>query len=206
MPDLEALELAAAAAEVCGHDLDLEGSVIEARTAFGLRQGLDYPYAFAQVTTFLQRQGRLPDCYMTKSEARDLGWKSSGRTIDDIDPDGAVGGDTFGNREGLPSRPANSYAVADLDYVEGYREAPRGSSTTAAAPAKGDLGHGQSLRQLHRYSRWPNDTRCIALADALTRVAKSAKKVSAAGSVNAALDFLCRRWLTFRLHAPLELL
>ena len=33
-----------------------------------------------------------------------------------------------------------------------------------------------------------------------------AKKVSAAGSVNAALDFLCRRWLTFRLHAPLELL
>jgi len=45
-----------------------------------------------------------------------------------------------------------------------------------------------------------------ALVNALTRVAKSAKKVSAAGSVNAALDFLCRRWLTFRLHAPLELL
>ena len=126
VPDLEALEQAAAEAEVCGHDLDLEGSLVEARTAFGLRQGLDYPYAFAQVTTFLQRQGRLPDCYMTKSEARDLGWKSSGRTIDDIDPDGAVGGDTFGNREGLlPSRPANSHAVADLDYVEGYRGAAR---------------------------------------------------------------------------------
>ena len=43
-------------------------------------------------------------------------------SIDDIDPDGAVGGDTFGNREGLlPNRPANSYAVADLDYVEGYQ-------------------------------------------------------------------------------------
>ena len=126
VPDLKALEQAAAEAEVCGHDLDLEGSLVEARTAFGLRQGLDYPYAFAQVTTFLQRQGRLPDCYMTKSEARDLGWKSSGRTIDDIDPDGAVGGDTFGNREGLlPNRPANSYAVADLDYVEGYRGAAR---------------------------------------------------------------------------------
>ena len=115
------LEQAAAEAEVCGHDLDLEGALVEARTAFGLRQGLDYPYAFAQVTTFLQQTGRLPDCYMTKAQARDLGWKSSGRTIDDIDPDGAVGGDTFGNREGLlPTRPANSYAVADLDYVEGY--------------------------------------------------------------------------------------
>ena len=40
--------------------------------------------------------------------------------------DGAVDGDTFGNREGLlPNRPANSYAVADLDYVEGYRGAAR---------------------------------------------------------------------------------
>ena len=63
---------------------------------------------------------------MTKAQARDLGWKSSGRTIDDIDPDGAVGGDTFGKREGLlPTRPANSYTVADLDYVEGYRGAAR---------------------------------------------------------------------------------
>ena len=125
-PDLEALEQAAAEAEVCGHDLDLEGALVEARIAFGLQQGLTYPYAFAQVTTFLQQRGRLPDCYMTKAQARDLGWKSSGRTIDDIDPDGAVGGDTFGNREGLlPTRPANSYAVADLDYVEGYRGAAR---------------------------------------------------------------------------------
>jgi len=52
----------------------------------------------------------------------------------------------------------------------------------------------------------PGSALADALANALARVAKSAKKVSAAGSVNAALDFLCRRWLTFRLHAPLELL
>ena len=28
-------------------------------------------------------------------------------------------------RSGHPTRPANSYAVADLDYVEGYRGAAR---------------------------------------------------------------------------------
>ena len=124
--DLTRFEEAAAAAEVCGHDLEIGGPVVEARTAFGLAQGLDFPYAFAQVTTFLQREGRLPDCYMTKAQARDLGWKSSGQTIDEIDPDGAVGGDIFGNREGLlPARPANSYAVADLDYVQGFRGAAR---------------------------------------------------------------------------------
>ena len=74
--DLAALEQAAAEAEVCGHDLDLEGALVAARTAFGLQQGLTYPYTFAQVTTFLQQTGRLPDCYMTKAQARDMGWKS----------------------------------------------------------------------------------------------------------------------------------
>ena len=94
--------------------------------AFGEAQGLRFPYAFAQVTTYLWLIGELPDCYMTKAQARDLGWKTLGRTIGDIDPNGAVGGDTFGNREGLlPTRPLNSYAVADLDYVDGYRGAAR---------------------------------------------------------------------------------
>ena len=58
--DLAALEQAAAEAEVCGHDLDLEGALVAARTAFGLQQGLDYPYTFAQVTTFLQQTGGCP--------------------------------------------------------------------------------------------------------------------------------------------------
>ncbi|MGB1148350.1 MAG: ribonuclease domain-containing protein [Alphaproteobacteria bacterium] len=122
--DLEQYQQQEASAQVCGHDLGLDGPEVETLVAFGDEQGLRYPYAFAQVTAYLWLIGELPDCYMTKSVASGKGWKNSGTTVDDIDEDGAIGGDTFGNREGLlPNRPRGRYAEADLDYVRGNRGA-----------------------------------------------------------------------------------
>lgn len=124
--DLEQYQQQEASAQVCGHDLGLDGPEVETLVAFGDEQGLRYPYAFAQVTAYLWLIGELPDCYMTKSVASGKGWKNSGTTVDDIDEDGAIGGDTFGNREGLlPNRPRGRYAEADLDYVRGNRGAAR---------------------------------------------------------------------------------
>lgn len=124
--DLETYKQREASAQVCGFDLDLDGPEVETLVAFGEDQGLRFPYAFAQVTAYLWLIGALPDCYMKKSEARGQGWKSAGTTVDDIDVSGAIGGDTFGNREGrLPQRPRDRYAEADLDYVRGNRGAAR---------------------------------------------------------------------------------
>lgn len=124
--DLDQYQQQEAAAQVCGHDLGLDGPEVERLLAFGEAQGLRFPYAFAQVTTYLWLIGELPDCYMTKSVARGKGWKNAGTTVDDIDRGGAIGGDTFGNREGrLPQRPRGRYVEADLDYVRGNRGAAR---------------------------------------------------------------------------------
>ena len=124
--DLDSYRQQEASAPVCGFDPDLDGPEVEALVAFGEEQGLRFPYAFSQVTAYLWLIGELPECYMTKSVARGQGWKSAGTTVDDIDADGAIGGDTFGNREGrLPQRPRDRYAEADLDYVRGNRGAAR---------------------------------------------------------------------------------
>lgn len=124
--DLTAYKQREASAQVCGHDLDLDGPEVEKLVAFGEEQGLRFPYAFSQVTAYLWLIGELPECYMTKSVARGKGWKNAGTTVDDIDISGAIGGDTFGNREGrLPQRPRNRYVEADLDYVRGNRGAAR---------------------------------------------------------------------------------
>ena len=124
--DLENYQQREASSKVCGYDLGLDGPEVETLVAFGEEQGVRFPYAFAQVTAYLWLIGELPDCYMTKSVARGQGWKSARTTVDDINIDGAIGGDTFGNREGrLPQRPRNRYAEADLDYVRGNRGAAR---------------------------------------------------------------------------------
>lgn len=63
--------------------------------------------------------GRLPDCYLTKREAAERGWRP-GADLWRVAPGHAIGGDNFGNREGrLPAR--NRYVEADLDYAGGRR-------------------------------------------------------------------------------------
>ena len=51
------------------------------------------------VALYLHTYGELPDNFMTKSEARQLGWSGGG--LEDYAPGMCIGGDTFGNREGL---------------------------------------------------------------------------------------------------------
>lgn len=48
---------------------------------------------------YLDRYGVLPDNYITKDEARALGWE--GGSVENYLDGAAIGGDRFGNREGL---------------------------------------------------------------------------------------------------------
>ena len=68
------------------------------------------------VAAYLTVYGHLPDNYLTKSEARDLGW--TGGSVEQYAPGCAIGGDRFGNREGLlPEAPGRTYYECDIDTI-----------------------------------------------------------------------------------------
>ncbi len=85
-------------------ELDDTGDIIEGQ----------YYYSKEDVSKYLYLFGKLPDNYITKSEAKDIGWSTD-------DPDLVIGGDKFGNREGkLPKAKGRTYYEADIRA--GYTE------------------------------------------------------------------------------------
>ena len=74
------------------------------------------------VSLYLYTFDHLPENYITKKEARDLGW--SGGSVEKYAPGCAIGGDTFGNREGV--LPDGKYHECDIDTIgENSRGAKR---------------------------------------------------------------------------------
>ena len=68
------------------------------------------------VSLYLHLYDHLPSNYITKNEARDLGW--SGGSVEVYAPGCAIGGDRFGNREGLlPSEKGRTYYECDIDTI-----------------------------------------------------------------------------------------
>jgi hypothetical protein len=73
-----------------------------------------YYYDLENVVLYLHYYGQLPDNYITKDEARSLGWQ--GGTPERFLEGSAIGGDRFGNREGiLPKAGGRSYTECDLN-------------------------------------------------------------------------------------------
>lgn len=74
------------------------------------------------VALYLHTYGELPDNFITKNEARDLGWSGGG--LEDYAPGMCIGGDTFGNREGI--LPKGKYHECDINTLgENSRGAER---------------------------------------------------------------------------------
>lgn len=74
------------------------------------------------VSLYLYTFGHLPNNYITKNEARDLGW--TGGSVERYAPGCAIGGDKFGNREGV--LPEGTYHECDIDTIgESSRGAKR---------------------------------------------------------------------------------
>ncbi len=65
------------------------------------------------VALYLHLYGELPQNFMTKSEARELGWSGGG--LDRYADGMCIGGDRFGNYEGL--LPEGSYHECDVDTL-----------------------------------------------------------------------------------------
>lgn len=74
------------------------------------------------IADYLFAHGELPDCFLTKEEAAALGWDASRNDLNDVAPGHAIGGDRFGNYEGLlPSARGRTWREADCYYTGGDR-------------------------------------------------------------------------------------
>ena len=78
------------------------------------------------IADYIFEHGRLPDNFITKKEAQKLGWDSSYNYVSDVAPGKSIGGDRFGNYEGLlPSKKGRTWYEADCYYTKGKRNAHR---------------------------------------------------------------------------------
>lgn len=79
-----------------------------------------------EVALYLHTYGKLPGNYLTKREAEDLGWEASEGNLWDVTEKMSIGGDRFGNREGLlPNASGRRWYECDIDYAGGYRNEKR---------------------------------------------------------------------------------
>ena len=68
------------------------------------------------VALYLHLYGHLPQNFITKKDARALGWNGGG--LDDYADGKCIGGDRFGNYEGLlPDAPGREYHECDIDTL-----------------------------------------------------------------------------------------
>ena len=78
------------------------------------------------VAEYIHTFGTLPNNFITKSEAKALGWDSSKGNLWDVAPGKSIGGDYFGNYEGLlPTEKGRKYTECDVNYEGGYRGSER---------------------------------------------------------------------------------
>ena len=78
------------------------------------------------IADYIFDNGKLPENFITKSQAQALGWDSSENYVSDVAPGKSIGGDRFGNYEGLlPEADGRTWKEADANYTTGPRGAER---------------------------------------------------------------------------------
>ncbi len=96
-----------------------ETSTEKSFTGQGQNSGLDEEGTYTSkedVADYLHEFGHLPDNFITKKEANKLGW--SGGSLEQYAPGKCIGGDYFGNYEGLlPTKKGRKYYECDIDTL-----------------------------------------------------------------------------------------
>ena len=78
------------------------------------------------IVNYLDRYGELPPNFITKNEAKDMGWDSRYNYVGEVAPGMSIGGDRFGNYEGLlPSAKGRTWYECDANYRGKKRGAER---------------------------------------------------------------------------------
>ena len=79
-----------------------------------------------EVALYLHIYEELPENFITKKEATNLGWESKEGNLWDVTDKNSIGGDKFGNREGiLPKAEGRQYYECDINYEGGFRGSER---------------------------------------------------------------------------------
>ena len=79
-----------------------------------------------EVAIYLTFFEELPDNYLTKKEAQALGWDNRKGNLWDVADGCSIGGDRFGNYEGLlPDAKGRKWTECDIDYDGRYRNGKR---------------------------------------------------------------------------------
>ena len=79
-----------------------------------------------EVAAYIYAYGHLPENFITKKEAKELGWESKEGNLSEVAPGMSIGGDYFGNYEGLlPEEDGRDYYECDIDSDGSYRGAKR---------------------------------------------------------------------------------
>lgn len=94
-----------------------QGNVSESQVEQG------QPYSSKdEVALYIHRFRSLPPNYITKGEAQKAGWDNSKGNLWEVTDKKSIGGDYFGNREGLlPKEKDRRYFECDIDFQGGYR-------------------------------------------------------------------------------------
>ena len=75
-----------------------------------------------EVAKYIATYKRLPSNFITKNEAKELGWNKSENYVSDVAEGKSIGGDRFGNFEKqLPFKKGRVYRECDIDYTGGKR-------------------------------------------------------------------------------------
>lgn len=81
---------------------------------------------FDGADAWLMYRNRLPDYYVTKEYALDIGWNSRNANLADVLPGKMIGGYIYENRRGLlPEAHGRTWFEADFDFTSGYRNQKR---------------------------------------------------------------------------------
>lgn len=93
----------------------------------------DYPVvkdgwysSMEEVAVYLAMYQKLPDNFLTKSQAQSRGWDNRKGNLDKVAPGCSIGGNRFSNYEGqLPDRANRYWTECDINYQGGFRGGER---------------------------------------------------------------------------------
>lgn len=78
--------------------------------------------SFEEVAAYIKMHHELPDNFITKKRARELGWEPQKGNLHEVAPGKSIGGDVFHNREAkLPEKEGRVWYEADINYDSGPR-------------------------------------------------------------------------------------
>lgn len=105
---------------------DQEAAVQEQAEEKTAAQESEDPRSPEFVASVVRKTGKLPDRFLSKKEARQLGWVPEQGNLNEVAPGKSIGGDHFGNYEGkLPEKKGRSYREADVHDSPNRRGAER---------------------------------------------------------------------------------